>query len=82
MFISLRFFISISLLFCISVNAVFAQDEPQEIIRFKDFLTNELDSIKKVGLYNDLAWEYSLSNYDSSLKYTNKAIRLSNIIDR
>ncbi len=59
-------------------NLLFAQTESNYILEFKEYLNNEVDSIKKVGLYNDLAWEYSLSNYDSSLKYTQKAIQLSN----
>ncbi len=61
-------------------NIIFAQTEPNSILEFKKYLSNEVDSVKKVGLYNDLAWEYSLSNYDSSLKYTQKAILLSNTL--
>ncbi len=81
MFLLSRFLKVILFVLCsISSNLLFAQDEPPEIIRFKDYLESEIDSTKKVGLYNDLAWEYSLSNYDSSLKYTNKAIQLSNTI--
>ncbi len=81
MFLLSRFLKVILLVLCsISSNLLFAQDDPPEIIRFKGYLESEIDSTKKVGLYNDLAWEYSLSNYDSSLKYTNKAIQLSNTI--
>ncbi len=65
----------------IGSNLLFAQDEAQEITTLKNHLRSEIDSIKKVGLYNDLAWEYSLSNYDSSLKYTQEAIYLSNTLD-
>jgi len=61
-------------------NLCYAQTEPETILYYKGYLKTETDSIKKVGLYNDLAWEYSLSNYDSSLKYTQKAIWLSNTL--
>lgn len=43
-------------------------------------LYNPTDDKQRVSLYNDLAWEYSLSNFDSAEKYTAHAILLADKI--
>lgn len=35
------------------------------------------DEEERISLFNDLAWEYSLSNFDSAEKYTTRAILLA-----
>jgi len=67
----------LSLVLCPFVLPVAAQVEESGLDRLQRLLATETDSVRKVGLYNDIAWEYSFINYDSSLYFTEKALALS-----
>lgn len=69
----IAFLIAVHLL---SISA-FADKESDEIIRSKGILTKTDDPKVLVGVYNDLAWEYYYTNFDSSMKYVQLAIKLS-----
>ncbi len=58
-----------------------ALQESEEIDRVKMVLATSTDPLKIVGSYNDLAWEYSFFDYDSALKYTERALQLSNELE-
>lgn len=62
------------------VMHTYAQINTEQIQFLKASIDTCTTDLKKTGLYNDLAWEYSFSNYDSSLHYTKKAIKLANKI--
>ena len=67
-----RTIIGLCLLLCFSA---FAQTEPEEIQRLKKLYLEVTDLKKKTGIYNDLAWEYTYVNYDSSKHYVNLALK-------
>ena len=51
--------------------------ESEEIMRSKALLAGATDDNVRVGIYNDLAWEYSFFAYDSAVQYVEKALSLS-----
>lgn len=69
---SLRSYLFIA--FCLIGISVSAQPESDEILRLKGILSEKPDLKKQTGLYNDLAWEYSYSNFDSAQYYVDLAI--------
>ena len=56
---------------------VVAQPEPEVIKSLKAKLDTAQQPLQQVGLLNDIAWEYSLNRYDSSLFYTQRALALA-----
>ncbi len=54
-----------------------AQDEDSAIVRLKKRLQQTTDSKKIISLYNDLAWEYSYSQFDSAWRYAGLALQLA-----
>ena len=65
-------------LFSISFSVGYCQSESAELDRLKTLLKTTEDLKKKTGIYNDLAWEYSLSDFDSANYYVDLAIKHAN----
>ena len=60
-----------------SVFEGYAQ-EADEILRSKSLLTSDtVTDLTRVGIYNDLAWEYSFSDFDSAQHYIARAWEIS-----
>ena len=72
----LRFFLV--LLISLGVSTSYGQTETGELDRLKTLLKNTEDLKKLTGIYNDLAWEYSYSNFDSANHYVDLAINHAN----
>lgn len=69
-------------LICVLCAAKTCGTEPEEILRSKSLLVSDtLTDVTRVGIYNDLAWEYSFSDFDSAQHYIGLASRLSNRLD-
>ncbi len=66
---------TIAWLFLLFSHSAIAQSEPDEIVRLKKLSVEVSDLKKKTGIYNDLAWEYTYINYDSSNHYVNLALK-------
>ncbi len=54
-----------------------AQDDDSAIVRLKKRLQQTADPEKVISLYNDLAWEYSYSQFDSAWRYADLALQLA-----
>ncbi|NEN24190.1 tetratricopeptide repeat protein [Cryomorpha ignava] len=64
----------IILLLILNFSTGFGQSDSDEVLRLKSHLQNTDDLKKQTGIYNDLAWEYSYSDFDSASHYVEIAI--------